>query len=882
VFGFLLTLGTGDWWMPAALASRPPTFGVTDPVLHKDLGYYLAQLPWSQRLLDLALLAVCTATAVVTLLYAGIGSLRFRRWLPYANAHARAHLGVLLALLALTLTWGAILDPAETVAGLHGTIARRALDARLAAAPFVASVGAATTVVSLVWGLRERPVLLVTAWGALLAASLLGFAVIPGSLAGSPAATRGRGGADSDTALAAERRRLEGLAFGVTAIDDRAPPGFPSPEAATTAVPIWDLQRVLAATASRRELVRPQSTPAAAGLWPHSVSDGRATWLVALRPDVDSVVLQQPPPRWAVLHRGPLARVGRPVAAVEDDTLLAFAAVATRDSTTWFGPRFTDFAVAAPDSWPALRHSGIELEGWWRRTALAWALQSPALARPETDGLVLLWRRDVPQRLARLAPFASFADAVPVLADSALWWVAYGYLEADAFPLARPVHDGGGMRDSLRYLRTGLLGTVNAASGDTRLYLAPGADSLAAAWARLLAPLIRPLDSLPRALRTQLPFPARTFRTATALVERWRSDTTIWGRRPREPFEIVAPTVEGAPDAPRVWMGQGFEAGSTLAALVTAAMTPDGPRLSVWRPNPAPRLPPVLVGSPNTTAPGVSRLWNVARALFSEQALFSQPAAASAPTGIDTVFLSWGEHRGQARSVAAALRNLLACSVALTGFALHTFAQTAPPLLLRNPSLSADKIAFLYADDVWTVSREGGEARRLTSVNTVVDGPYYSPDGARIAYTGVAVRDLSQRRAVRPKNMPPSPTASPCVFAGDTLYCSAKSGFIPGPNSGVYAATTSHQAHQTMRNQLDNLEEAEMKFDQVVFTTVYLDDLSDMPLFEKVYHKYFTAIAPARVNVQQIAPHDRKPNDEEQYPDLEQMSLIAVRSHPKQ
>ena len=156
------------------------------------------------------------------------------------------------------------------------------------------------------------------------------------------------------------------------------------------------------------------------------------------------------------------------------------------------------------------------------------------------------------------------------------------------------------------------------------------------------------------------------------------------------------------------------------------------------------------------------------------------------------------------------------------------------------------------------------------------------PDGARIAYTGVAVRDLSQRHAIRPKNMPPSPTASPCVFASDTLYCSAKSGFIPGPNPGVYAATTFHQAHQTMRNQLDNLEEAEMNFDQVVFTTVYLDDLSDMPLFEKVYRKYFNGITPARVNLQQIVPHDRKSNDEEQYPDLEQMSLIAVRSHPKQ
>src|SRR5213078_3601390 len=125
-----------------------------------------------------------------------------------------------------------------------------------------------------------------------------------------------------------------------------------------------------------------------------------------------------------------------------------------------------------------------------------------------------------------------------------------------------------------------------------------------------------------------------------------------------DPFEIVGPTGEGSTEASRVWMAQGFEAGSTLAALVAATMAPDGPRLFVWRPKPAPRLPPVLVGSPNTTAPGVPRLWNVARALFFEQALFSQSAAGGPPTGIDTVFLSWGEHRGQGRSTAAALRSL--------------------------------------------------------------------------------------------------------------------------------------------------------------------------------------------------------------------------------
>jgi tricorn protease len=71
----------------------------------------------------------------------------------------------------------------------------------------------------------------------------------------------------------------------------------------------------------------------------------------------------------------------------------------------------------------------------------------------------------------------------------------------------------------------------------------------------------------------------------------------------------------------------------------------------------------------------------------------------------------------------------------IAGLVLGASAWGATPLLLRNPALSQDKIAFLYADDIWSVAREGGEARRLTSVGSVVAGPYFSPDHTQIAYS---------------------------------------------------------------------------------------------------------------------------------------------------
>jgi hypothetical protein len=56
-----------------------------------------------------------------------------------------------------------------------------------------------------------------------------------------------------------------------------------------------------------------------------------------------------------------------------------------------------------------------------------------------------------------------------------------------------------------------------------------------------------------------------------------------------------------------------------------------------------------------------------------------------------------------------------------------------------------------------------------------------------------------------------------------------------------------------------------------------LDNLADAPAFSEVYGQYLGPIVPASTTIQQIAPGERKADQNDHSPDLEQVSLIAVR-----
>ncbi len=64
-----------------------------------------------------------------------------------------------------------------------------------------------------------------------------------------------------------------------------------------------------------------------------------------------------------------------------------------------------------------------------------------------------------------------------------------------------------------------------------------------------------------------------------------------------------------------------------------------------------------------------------------------------------------------------------------------TSASAQGTLLLREPDISGEHIAFVYAGDIWLADHDGSNARRLTSHPAQEGRPQFSPDGSLIAFT---------------------------------------------------------------------------------------------------------------------------------------------------
>ena len=89
---------------------------------------------------------------------------------------------------------------------------------------------------------------------------------------------------------------------------------------------------------------------------------------------------------------------------------------------------------------------------------------------------------------------------------------------------------------------------------------------------------------------------------------------------------------------------------------------------------------------------------------------------------------------------------------------------------------------------------------------------------------------------------------SQAVDTGSTVYCSGQLGLDPA--TGNLADGVQAQTHQALKNLQAVLTEAGLSLDNVVKTTVFVQDLADFGTVNEIYGTYFHGGFPARSCVQ--------------------------------
>jgi uncharacterized membrane protein (UPF0182 family) len=173
---------------------------------------------------------------------------------------------------------------------------------------------------------------------------------------------------------------------------------------------------------------------------------------------------------------------------------------------------------------------GVALGSLWARLAAALYLQEPKLLvqgslTPQTR---LLLRREVRQRLRRVAPFlrvegdpylvsVQLDGASPFPAGQHQFWIVEGFTTSRTYPYSAAVPGN----PDLRYLRNAVKAVVDAYSGRMVLYLAEPGDPLVRGWQRLFPGLFQPLDAMPRALQAHMRYPLWQFEQQTQQLLRY-------------------------------------------------------------------------------------------------------------------------------------------------------------------------------------------------------------------------------------------------------------------------------------------------------------------------------------------------------------------------
>jgi uncharacterized protein len=538
VLALLFGVFAASQWSEWLLFRYAQPFGDVDPVLGRDVSFYVFQFPFLDALRGylLALVALAGVAAGAVYVLAGAVDFDLNRGAWIADP-ARRHLAALSAALLLVMAFGAYLDvprllttPGGIVHGVSNVdtaIRIPALRVLMIAAFAGAVLALYQTIAASWWPIITAAALYIVlaVAGAVGAAAMQRFVIAPNEQV-------------RETPFIEHNIRATRKAFALDNVEERELSGdvllaradIEANNATLGNVPLWDHQPLLQTFAQIQE-IRTYYDFVSVHNDRYKI-DGQYRQIMLSARELNSDSL--PNRNWinerlTFTHGygvtlGPVNQVtpeGLPVLFIKDLPPQSSVDLKIDEPSIYFGQRSNDHVFVRTNArefhYPKGEDNvytsyegtgGIPVSSFFRRLLFSIRFRSfkVLLSDDITNESRVMFHRRLSQRIGRIAPFLQY-DPEPylVISNGRLFWMQDAYTTTRQYPYSTPAANG------INYIRNSVKATVDAYHGTVAFYLIDEKDPIARTLQRIFPTLFRPMADMPEDMRTRLRYPEGIF-----------------------------------------------------------------------------------------------------------------------------------------------------------------------------------------------------------------------------------------------------------------------------------------------------------------------------------------------------------------------------------
>lgn len=309
----------------------------------------------------------------------------------------------------------------------------------------------------------------------------------------------------------------------------------------------------------------------------------------------------------AVAAKGTSADDGRPVFTESD--LPSKGDLGTYEQRVYYGERTTTYSIVggpqkeidySDDSGEKTTSykgdSGVNLANPINRAAYAAAFSEPQILYSGAigEGSRILYNRTPKERVEAVAPWLTIdGDAYPAVVDGRIQWIVDAYTTTNGYPYASRTTLGDTTADSLtatndnravvaqenrvNYIRNSVKATVDAYSGEVKLYQWDTKDPILKTWMKAFPDTVEPRSEISSGLMDHLRYPQDLFKVQRELLTRYHVKDATTFLSGSEVWQVPDdPTNKTGDAVPPYYQSMRMPDQKEQAFSLTTTFTPNG------------------------------------------------------------------------------------------------------------------------------------------------------------------------------------------------------------------------------------------------------------------------------------------------------------------